>query len=92
MKITLQGHIKVPEKDLLAIKAELPKHIELTLQEIGCLSFQVSQAPKDKNTFFVYEEFINRAAFEAHQERVKRSHWGKIAVNVERHYQINSAN
>ena len=87
-KVTLQGYIVVHDDDLSAVLAELPHHIELTLQEEGCLVFRVNQDPDSKNRFNVYEEFTNRVEFEAHQERVKNSRWGQIAINIERHYQI----
>ncbi|BEU05319.1 hypothetical protein OAG1_41190 [Agarivorans sp. OAG1] len=38
--------------------------------------------------FGVFEEFRDKSAFEHHQARVKASHWGKVTVNVERHYQM----
>lgn len=87
-KIILQGHIIVPGADLASVQLELPTHIELTRQEAGCLVFQVTQDSENKNVFNVYEEFIDRDAFEAHQERVKESCWGQVAANVERHYQV----
>ncbi|UTW45602.1 antibiotic biosynthesis monooxygenase [bacterium SCSIO 12696] len=87
-KIILQGHIVVPETDLPEVEAELPRHIELTKAEKGCLDFQVTQSLENKRIFTVYEEFIDRAAFEYHQQRVKKSYWGTMAVNVERHYRI----
>lgn len=87
-KITLQGYIVISDDDLARVKAEIPRHIELTKKEEGCLVFRVSQDQESKNTFNVYEEFVDRGAFEAHQQRVKSSRWGKIAANVERHYQI----
>jgi len=88
-KITLEGHIVVSNADLASVQAELPRHIELTQKEEGCLVFRVSQDSKKKNVFNVYEEFVNREAFETHQQRVRNSQWGEIAKDVERHYQIN---
>ena len=87
-KIILQGHIIVPDIALSSVEAELPTHIELTLQEEGCLVFQVTQDLENNNVFNVYEEFIDRDAFEAHKKRVKESRWGKVTVNVERYYQV----
>jgi len=87
-KVVLQGHIVVPDKELTTIEKGLTKHIELTLQEPGCLVFQVTPDPIKKNQFNVYEEFTDLRAFNAHQERVKQSHWGQITKNVQRHYQI----
>lgn len=66
-KIILEGHIVVSDSDLVAVMAELPTHIQLTRQEDGCLRFDVTQNPGAQNMFFVYEEFIDRVAFEAHQ-------------------------
>lgn len=84
--IVLEGHIVVSDRDFAAVMAELPTHIQLTRQEEGCLLFEVTQSPGAENVFFVSEEFIDRAAFEAHQHRVKSSDWGRVASNVERHY------
>lgn len=88
--IRLQGHIIVPDGDLPKILLELPKHIELTRQEGGCLTFDVSQDPDNKNRFNVYEEFVDHNAFENHQKRVKNSNWGRITANAERHYSIDT--
>lgn len=90
-KIILEGHIVVPDNDLREVLAALPTHIELTSKEEGCLRFEVKQNPERPNVFSVYEEFIDRAAFDAHQRRVRTSAWGKIAERVERHYKITEA-
>lgn len=87
-KITLQGYITVPDNDLASVQAELPQHVKLTQKEDGCLIFRVSQDAENQNVFNVYEAFVNRVAFEKHQQRVRNSRWGKIAENVKRHYQI----
>jgi len=87
-KITLQGHIIVPDDDLEIVKSELLIHSKLTEQEAGCLLFSVTVDKNNPNKFDVYEEFINQAAFDIHQNRVKNSNWGKVTHRVQRHYQI----
>ena len=87
-KVTLKGFITVPEKDLSVVKEELINHRNLTQNEAGCLVFEVAQSESNPNRFYVYEEFINKSAFEFHQKRVKDSYWGEVTVNVERHYEI----
>lgn len=87
-KVTLTGFILVPESELELIKAELINHTRLTLEESGCLTFRVTHNPGNPLRFDVYEEFIDKAAFESHQSRVNASHWGKVTVNVERHYEL----
>lgn len=89
-KIILQGHILVLDSELDMVGQALEIHKKLTLQETGCLVFEVTQALDNVNKFHVYEEFINQQAFDAHQCRVKNSNWGEVTINVERHYQITS--
>ncbi|AZZ92318.1 antibiotic biosynthesis monooxygenase [Hahella sp. KA22] len=87
-KVILKGYIIVPHEDLSVVEQALSTHIQLTLAEAGCLVFQVTQHDRDPNRFDVYEEFVDRAAFNAHQARVKNSHWGGVTLNVARHYEI----
>ena len=87
-KVILKGHIIVPSNDLVAVKNELTMHMALTKQENGCLVFEVSQDAENVNRFDVYEEFANQESFSNHQDRVGKSRWGAVTVNVERHYEI----
>ena len=87
-KVILKGFIIVLEEDLSIVKKELTNHRNLTKNESGCLVFDVTQNQSNPNRFDVYEEFINKVAFEFHQQRVKNSYWGEVTVNVERHYEI----
>ncbi|ASW82816.1 MULTISPECIES: putative quinol monooxygenase [Vibrio] len=87
-KVTLKGFILVPESDLELVKNELVNHKRLTLEEIGCITFSVTENSENPLRFDVYEEFTDKAAFEHHQKRVKASNWGKVTVNVERYYEI----
>ncbi|MDG1945175.1 MAG: antibiotic biosynthesis monooxygenase [Halioglobus sp.] len=87
-KVTLKGYVIASDEDLPGITAELPSHIELTRQEDGCLVFEVVQDPNDKHRFYVYEEFIHKEAFEAHQNRAKASSWWAVSRNLEKHYRI----
>ncbi|WP_217514480.1 putative quinol monooxygenase [Vibrio metschnikovii] len=87
-KVTLKGFILVPESDLELVKNELVNHKRLTLEEIGCITFSVTENSENPLPFDVYEEFTDKAAFEHHQKRVKASNWGKVTVNAERYYEI----
>ncbi|WP_228448158.1 putative quinol monooxygenase [Sulfurospirillum diekertiae] len=89
-KITLQGFIVVPDSDLEVVNRELITHKNLTLKEAGCLTFTVTPDAVNPNKFNVYEEFVNQAAFDNHQARVKSSKWGEVTKNVERYYQIST--
>ncbi|ELX4135403.1 putative quinol monooxygenase [Vibrio sp. PNB22_8_1] len=87
-KVTLKGFILVPESELELVKSELVNHKTLTLEESGCITFIVTENSENPLRFDVYEEFTDKAAFERHQKRVKASNWGKVTVNVKRHYEI----
>lgn len=87
-KVILKGFILVPEPELELVKNELVNHKRLTLDEPGCITFSVIENPENPLRFDVYEEFVDKVAFEQHQKRVKASYWGKVTVNVERHYEI----
>ena len=87
-KVILQGFILVPAADLENVKAELPIHKRLTLQETGCLTFEVTPDEQNPYRFDVYEEFVNQEAFDYHQARVKASKWGEVTKNVERFYEV----
>jgi len=86
--VILKGFILVPEAELETVQRELINHKRLTLAEVGCLVFEVTQSSLDPCRFDVYEEFIDKTSFITHQARVKASHWGKVSVNVERHYRL----
>lgn len=87
-KVTLKGFILIPESELESVKRGLVHHKRLTLEEPSCIMFSVTQNSENPLRFDVYEEFTDKVAFEQHQKRVKASHWGKVTVNVERHYEI----
>jgi quinol monooxygenase YgiN len=87
-KVTLKGHIIVPDLQLEQIKEALAMHIELTRQEKGCLLFEVTQDPNQINKFHVYEEFVDQRSFDYHQERIAESDWGLVSKSLARDYQI----
>lgn len=86
-KITLMGQIDVPKDRLTEVSAALPLHIKLSRAETGCLIFNVTPNPDHKGRFDVYEEFSNRATFDAHQKRVASSAWGQITQGIPRSYE-----
>ena len=87
-KVILSGHIVVSESDMFAVRQALPEHMQATRNEAGCLVFNVEEDPIKTGKFHVYEEFVDIAAFELHQERAGASDWGKVSRNVERYYKV----
>lgn len=89
-KVILQGYIEIPATDIELVRNELSTHVELSRQETGCLIFDLEEDTKNAHRFNVYEEFASQDAFDAHQERVRRSHWGSITKNAVRNYRMST--
>jgi quinol monooxygenase YgiN len=68
------------------VQAHLPEHIARTRAEPGCLSFTVE--PAADLVWTVAEDFVDRAAFAAHQARVQASDWGRATREIRRDYAI----
>ena len=87
-KVILKDYIVVPESDLCTNQEELKNYIKLTLEEPGCIIFEIIQGESDPFRFNVYEVFSDRESLDMHQSRVNDSYWGKVTINAERHYTI----
>lgn len=69
------------------VRGHLPRHIELTRAEEGCLHFDVKRTD-DPLVWTVSERFVSQAAFEVHQVRVGASEWGRATAGIKRDYVI----
>lgn len=86
--IELTGQLICAGEDQLAVvAAHLPRHIELTRAEPGCLSFEVEQTD-DPFVWEVSERFEDSGSFERHQMRVKASEWGRATEGMKRNYSV----
>ncbi len=86
MTIEVSGYILIPENELEDLLPVLQEHIKLTLEEEGCLEFNITPDSNIKNKFYVFERFQDQNAFDLHQELIKNRAWGLKSKNVERHY------
>lgn len=69
------------------VERHLPRHIELTRAEPGCLHFEVLPTPGGR-VWTVEECFGDGAAFGAHQRRVEHSEWGQVTAGIEWSYTV----
>jgi quinol monooxygenase YgiN len=69
------------------VRRHLPEHIRLTKAESGCVSFDVSQTD-DPLIWCVEECFLDREAFEAHQNRTRASAWWTATAEIPRQYEV----
>jgi quinol monooxygenase YgiN len=80
----LSGKITVPAADLERVRRALPEHLRLTRSEPGCQSFTVTE--QEGGIFQVDETFINKAAFQAHQTRIRGTDWEAASASAARDY------
>ena len=81
-------HLETLERMIAHVKDQKPDHIALTRAEPGCLAFEVKPAPGLPGRLVVSERFQSRADFEAHQARIKGSHWAAVTRGIARHYKV----
>ncbi|MBX2837688.1 MAG: antibiotic biosynthesis monooxygenase [Gammaproteobacteria bacterium] len=91
-RVYLNGYIDVPIDRLADVSAALPKHIELTRAEPGCVSFEITASDTVEGRLNVAEVFIDQAAFDVHQARTKASDWFKTTEGIPREYSITVGN
>lgn len=86
--ITLTGYILVPDADIATVEKHMPDHNRLSLEEDGCLEFNLRVDPTNPNRYLVDELFKDRAAFDVHSVRAKASAWGNATAHLERSFEI----
>lgn len=87
-QVRLRGQLICKNADEAAlVHQHLSLHVRLTDAEPGCVSFKVRPAG-DSLVWLVEEEFVDVAAFEAHQARVAASEWGLMTAGIERRYVV----
>lgn len=69
------------------VRRHLPRHVELTRAEEGCLRFEVAES-EDPLVWTVAELFADQTAFDAHQARVRASEWGRATTAIPRDYVV----
>lgn len=86
--IELSGRLTCANGDEADIvRQHLPQHIELTRAEPGCLRFDV-EPTANPLIWTVRERFVDQAAFDAHQSRVRASDWGRVTSGIARDYVV----
>ena len=91
MPIYLSGTLRCTTPEQAArVRAALPTHIALTRAEPGCVAFDVTETDHPM-IWRVEEEFVDQAAFDAHQARTRASAWFAETQDIPREYQITEA-
>jgi len=85
--VILTGQLVCTNDEEAVIVARcLPRHVQLTRAEPGCISFVVRRI--GSLIWQVDERFVDAKAFESHQKRSAGSDWGRATVGIERRYTI----
>jgi quinol monooxygenase YgiN len=67
----------IKEGELDATLATLAKLVEASRAEPGCLLYQAHRSPDDPNVIFLYEQYADESAYQAHAES---EHFRRYAV------------
>jgi quinol monooxygenase YgiN len=60
----------IKEGELDTVLAALKPLVEASRSEPGCLLYQAHRSPDDPNVIFLYEQYEDEAAFQAHADSV----------------------
>lgn len=86
--IRVTGRLICPtEGEAGIVRTMLPEHIRLSRAEAGCLTFNVSPSA-DPLVWVLHESFVDRAAFEAHQDRTRASAWFAATGGLTRDFHV----
>ena len=58
----------IKESELDAVLAALRPLVEASRREPGCLLYQAHREPGDENVLFLYEQYADEAAYQAHAD------------------------
>jgi len=78
--------VRTNDEEAVVVTRCLPRHVQLTRAESGCISFVVRRI--GSLIWQVDERFVDAAAFESHQKRSAVSDSGRATVGTERRYMI----
>lgn len=73
--------------DAALVRQHLPRHIRLSREEPGCLTFNVDSTD-DPMVWRLDESFIDRAAFAAHRARTQAGDWFKVTAHLKRDFRV----
>jgi quinol monooxygenase YgiN len=77
MTFVLTARWVAKEGEEEAVRAALAQLAGPTREEPGCLLWQPHRDPEDPRFFFIYEQYTDRAAYEAHGETEHFERHGK---------------
>jgi quinol monooxygenase YgiN len=58
----------IKEGELDAVLAALRPLVEASRAEPGCLLYQAHRSPDEPNVIFLYEQYVDHAAYQAHAD------------------------
>lgn len=65
--ITVIAHYRVDPADAEKVRELLARHSAASQQEPGCLRFSAHQDSDEPGRFALYEQYVDRDAFDAHR-------------------------
>jgi (4S)-4-hydroxy-5-phosphonooxypentane-2,3-dione isomerase len=75
MAYCLAVRFTVKEGELDGVLAAMGPLVEESRREPGCLMYQAHRDPENPNAFFLYEQYVDEAAYKAHAESGHFKHY-----------------
>jgi quinol monooxygenase YgiN len=85
-KVLLTGTMRCEPHEIDAVVSLVDTHIRLSLNEPGCLTFELWQDELDPRSFHVSEVFVSENAFAKHQDRTQSSDWWRVTHHMPRDF------
>jgi quinol monooxygenase YgiN len=88
-KLTIVARIEAYPDKIDLIKAELQKLVEPTLQEAGCVQYDLHQDNDNPAVFLFYESWESRELWQAHMNNAHLAEYGKATAGAVAAFTLN---
>ena len=80
--VTVVATIKGKEDMVDSVKKELDSLVTATVQEVGCINYNLHQSIDDRSLFIIYENWESRDALDRHMATPHFTAWREKAKDL----------
>ena len=88
-KLTIVAKIEANPEKIDLVKSELLKLIEPTLQEAGCIQYDLHQDDGDPSVFLFYENWESRELWQTHMNNTHLAEYGRATAGAVASFTLN---
>lgn len=83
MRVGVQRHVRIKKDQLDRFEFLMTAFLnDVTVLEDGCLRFTMMQSPTDRLAFTFLEEYVDPAAWQAHQSTSHKQRWWPLVMQA----------